>query len=173
MLSVTRTAYRRMTGWWEIMTWKGCGRKLPWTDIRNCPGLCLEGLRRYKIIFSVCSRCLSWFWTRSLPSTSQKRCPFSHVWGTVVTDQCRSVFGHSEQLQFHNCCSFGFILSILQFILNIANLLHRPITETLDGHVCTRDLDAACSVVWEWNVMPQLTGYWRYSGRGCWEYLAC
>lgn len=81
----------------------------------------------------------------------------------MVTDQCRSVdpqvyvFDHSEQLQFHNCCSFSFILSILQFVLNIANLLHRPITETLDDHVCTRDRDAA-SVVSEWNVVPDING---------------
>ena len=75
------------------------------------------------------------------------------MFGTVVADQCRPVdpqvhvFGHSKQLQFHNCCTFSFILSILQFILDVANLLHRPMTETLDSHVCTQDLDAACSVV--------------------------
>ena len=52
-----------------------------------------------------------------------------------------------QQIQFHGCCSFSLILSISQFILNIASLLDLPITETLDGHVCTRNLDAACSVV--------------------------
>ena len=139
-------------------------------------GLYLEGLRRYKIMFNMCSRCVPWFWTRSLPSTSQKRCPFSQVCGTVVTDQCLSidpqlyVFGHSKRLQFHNCCSF--IWSIEHSVFNIANLLHRLTTETLDGHVGTRNLDDELIVVSEtWYLT--LTGYWRYSRTGCWEYLAC
>lgn len=47
-LEVAQTIYRRMRGWYGIMSWKVCGRKRSWPNLRYYPGICLKGLRKQR-----------------------------------------------------------------------------------------------------------------------------
>jgi hypothetical protein len=52
------------------MNSKGLGRKRPWPNSKNYPGICLEGLRKTTNKLSVAGL-LSEIWTRDLPNTKQ------------------------------------------------------------------------------------------------------
>jgi hypothetical protein len=72
------------------MNWKGCGGKRSWPNLRYCPRICLEGLRRNKNkVRLVALR--DEIWTKDLQNMKQKRFLLL-LWDVNVRYMCNNVW---------------------------------------------------------------------------------
>jgi len=87
-LTVSQTVLRQETsgrGW----NGRGCGRKRWWSNLRYCPGICMDGLRGpWKEWYSVSTENR----TRCHTNTSQKRAVVASFLGVSITEVCLQNF---------------------------------------------------------------------------------